>query len=272
MMLCAVAGIVGYQSSAWGQGSPALAQLQYPFYLNPVAIGSNGGIDLASSSTGPSFGGLVVLSTTAGATGGTSGFGYLNPNTGLPEYGVQGVRDAIIAGGNSVSHGTATFQGISGTNTQQVNNAVVGYFDNNANGTNFYNSWRGIDLTAAGPTSGQPTVLVSPTYIGDATLAGNVSISDYSDWLSGYLTQAKFGWQNGDYQYAGSVQIGSYSDWLANYLATAGSEYPGFGTTGSPVLPAAGPVSAVPEPATLTLLIVPALAVVFFGYRRRKTS
>jgi hypothetical protein len=272
MMLCAIAGAIGYQSSAWAQAAPALAQLQYPFYLNPVAIGSSGGIDLATGTTGPSFGGLVVLSTTAGATGGTSGFGYLNPNTGS-EYGQQAVFDAIKAGGNSVSPGTPTFQGISSSNAAGVQNAVVGNFNNNVGPTEYYSNWRGIDLTATGPTVGQPSILISPTYLGDAALTGTVGLADYIDWQTGYLGGLS-GWQNGDFLYQGSVGLADYIDWQTNYLATAGSLYPGFGsvTQAGPVLPAAGPVAAVPEPATITLLVVPALALVFFGYRRRKAS
>ena len=99
-------------------------------------------------------------------TGLPTGFGYLNPATGKAEYGIQAVADAIRNGA------------ISSSNAAGMQNATIGYFDNNASGTPYYSMRRSINLTASGPTAGTQCLLISPTYIGDATLRGSVGLDE----------------------------------------------------------------------------------------------
>ena len=264
MMACGIAGAMSLACSAWGD--PLVELETSPVYLSSVAIGSAGGIDLANTTDGTNFGGLIVPDA-SGMPGTPVGFAYLNPNGGAAEYGQLAIADAIRAGGNYTTPSTATLEGISSTNAQGIQNAVVGYFDNNANGTPYYSSSRGVDLTAAGPTGGTPVTLISPTYIADATLQGSVNLGDFGDWLAGYLA-GDSGWQNGDYVDDGKVELDSFGAWLAVYLAIPNQQYPGFVAPAyaGPVQLSGGPV-AVPEPAISGLLLAAAAAAVAFRWR-----
>lgn len=271
VMACGIAGAVGLASSAWAD--PLVKLETTPIYLSSVAIGSAGGIDLATASDGVTGGALIVPDAVGNATT-QIGFAYLNPNTGA-EYGPLAIFDAIKAGGNASSPSTSTLEGLSSTNANLQQNAVIGNFDNNYNGTPYYSSWRGVDLTASGPTGGIAVTLISPTYIGDATLRGSIALDDYGDWLNGYLTGLT-GWQNGDYAYDGTVQLDSYGDWLTNYLTIAGQQYPGFipPISAGPIQVSGGPVSLspVPEPATCGLLVAALLAAGALRFHRRRSA
>ena len=235
---------------------------------------------MANSTDGSTFGGLIVPDNNFGLTGNTTGFGYLNPvGGGIPEYGLTAIGDAVRAGGNAASPGTATFEGISSTNASGHNNGVIGYYDNNAVGnTPFYSNWRGVDLTASGPAQGTPVTMISPTYIGDATLRGLVALDDYQIWQTGYLAGDST-WQSGDFLDDGKVNLDSYQAWQTVYLAAPG-QYPNFipPVQAGPVQINASPVqlsgaaNAVPEPTTCSLLLVAALAAIAFRFRRGRAA
>ncbi len=256
---CTLLGAVGMAASA--AADPVVKLETGPIYLSQLAIGSNGEIDLANSTDGTTFAGIIVPDNNYAVTGIPTGFGYLNPATGKAEYGIQAVADAIRNGA------------ISSSNAAGIQNATIGYYDNNASGTPYYSMWRGVDLTASGPTAGTQCLLISPTYIGDATLRGSVGLDDYSDWQTGYLA-GDTGWQHGDFLNDGVVGIDSYSAWQTSYLATGGQEYPNFGTSGGPAQLDVGTTqlsagatqlevgsgqlfgaTAVPEPGTFGLLL-----------------
>ncbi len=137
VMACGIAGAVGLASSAWAD--PLVKLETTPIYLSSVAIGSAGGIDLATASDGVTGGALIVPDAVGNATT-QIGFAYLNPNTGHAEYGPLAIADAIRAGGNYTSPATPTLEGLSSTNASGQVNAVIGYFDNNYNGTPYYSS------------------------------------------------------------------------------------------------------------------------------------
>ncbi|MBN1553648.1 MAG: PEP-CTERM sorting domain-containing protein [Phycisphaerae bacterium] len=84
------------------------------------------------------------------------------------------------------------------------------------------------------------TLTYLPSLVGDATLDGSVSPADYTVWANNYGTGDE--WEEGDFNLDSSVTPADYTLWANNYGATAGG----------------GPV---PEPATLSLLGVGALAI-----------
>jgi hypothetical protein len=255
--------------------------LQNPEYLNPVAIGSSGGIDLAVSTGTASFGALIVANTTA--TNPFGGFGFIAPGgsgyngytigTGA-EYGPQAISDAIVVGGNSQSGGTATYQGISSSFASTQTGAAIGYLNNAVNGpgTTIYSTWRGVDLTSSGPTGGADVTLISPTYVGDASLRGYVDQDDYIAWNTGN-SAGESSWQAGNFLYEPTTTQDSYIAWNTINSAFLDQTFPGFGTvSASPVQPSFSSVTAVPEPATVALLLSGAIVLLGFFWKRRVTA
>jgi hypothetical protein len=114
--------------------------------------------------------------------------------------------------------------------------------------------------------------LVMYTYGGDATLDGKINIDDYvriDTGIAGGLT----GWSNGDFNYDGKVSI---DDYITVIDANIGNQNGVFPTaSGGPASDfgglsrAAGPVSAVPEPAASGILL--ALALPFLRRKRDRT-
>ena len=81
---------------------------------------------------------------------------------------------------------------------------------------------------------------------GDGNNDGSIDATDYADWFNNYGTTPT-AWAAGDFNGDGSVDATDYALWFNNY---------GAGTSGGPV----------PEPATMTLLVLGGLAML----RRRK--
>ena len=103
------------------------------------------------------------------------------------------------------------------------------------------------------------------TYGGDATLDGKINVDDYiriDTGIAGNLT----GWSNGDFNYDGKVNIDDYTGFID---ANIGIQGPQFFTSGGVIAGGASPgLSAVPEPAAISLLLLPAMAIV---QRRRRS-
>jgi PEP-CTERM motif len=112
-------------------------------------------------------------------------------------------------------------------------------------------------------------VLVKYTYYGDADLSGVVDGNDYTLIDTGYASQGGAnpltGWQNGDFNYDGMIDGSDYSliDNAFNQQAAEPSSL--FATSTSEI---AGGSSAVPEPTTLGILGIGALA--WMNRRRRR--
>ena len=101
----------------------------------------------------------------------------------------------------------------------------------------------------AGQTITGTDTLVMYTYGGDATLDGKINIDDYvkiDTGIAGGLT----GWSNGDFNYDGKVNIDDYTTVIDANIGNQNGVF----FTGSGAAAASVGVSAVPEPATASLL------------------
>jgi hypothetical protein len=118
----------------------------------------------------------------------------------------------------------------------------------------------------AGQTITGSDTLVMFTYGGDATLDGKINIDDYVKIDSG-VAGGYSGWVNGDFNYDGKVSI---DDYITVIDANIGNQNGVFPTAGSIAGSGGGlsGVSAVPEPASLSVLSLGAVALM--SRRRRR--
>jgi hypothetical protein len=93
--------------------------------------------------------------------------------------------------------------------------------------------------------------LVKLTYLADADLDGDVDLDDVGRWAPNYTgaggSTAKT-WTQFDTDYDGDVDLDDVGKWAPNYTGAGGG--------GFQLAPLPGGVSAVPEPASLGLLMV----------------
>jgi autotransporter-associated beta strand protein len=130
-------------------------------------------------------------------------------------------------------------------------------------------------LTALGVTTGLITfeglnvspddVLVKYTYYGDTNLDGVVDGTDYSRIDNGYLAHLT-GWSNGDFNFDGVIDGSDYT-LIDNAFNTQGTALSSEIATATAQVAVSSTVSAVPEPASLT--IAGLFAVGLLGRRRR---
>jgi hypothetical protein len=125
----------------------------------------------------------------------------------------------------------------------------------------------------AGQTITGSDTLVMYTYGGDATLDGKINVDDYIRIDSG-IAAGLTGWSNGDFNYDGKVNIDDYTQFIDANIGTQGSQFPTAGGLlgGSGNAGAFSGVSAVPEPATFSLLSVGLAALMARRSRRRRSQ
>jgi hypothetical protein len=173
---------------------------------------------------------------------------------------------AMVASG--YSNGTWTGPGIVSSAAAADSNhlTAVGVIVNNISGTQLYGSSGTLGMfDGANPAS--TDVLVKYTYYGDTTLKGYVNGSDYSRIDNAYITDKTApgtltGWFNGDFNYDGVINGSDYT-LIDNAFNQQGASLAA--QLASPTASVGG--SAVPEPATLGLAAMGALALL--GRRRR---
>lgn len=90
---------------------------------------------------------------------------------------------------------------------------------------------------------------------GDATEDAIVDGADYTVWANHFLLTTKLGAMGGDFNFDGKVDAGDYTIWANNF---------------QPVVPLLSAV-AVPEPATMVLLLWGLIGIVGFGRWRSRT-
>jgi autotransporter-associated beta strand protein len=105
--------------------------------------------------------------------------------------------------------------------------------------------------------------LVMYTYGGDANLDGKINVDDYGR-IDSNIGLGTAGWYNGDFNYDGKVNVDDYGVIDSN-IGIQGAPFPTAAGLGASTL--AG-VSAVPEPASIAILGLSAVALL--GGRRRR--
>jgi len=159
----------------------------------------------------------------------------LNTGTGVPNWNGPGLITTQTSAGASLA-----------TNLAVAMASDVGY---------------GNTRTFGGATVSGTDTLVMYTYNGDANLSGKVDADDYFVIDSNYNKNGSvFGWIKGDFNYDGQINGDDYAAIDAGFAASAA------GTIANSELP--GGVSAVPEPASLSVLSLAAMSVL--TRRRRK--
>jgi autotransporter-associated beta strand protein len=117
----------------------------------------------------------------------------------------------------------------------------------------------------AGQTITGSDTLVMYTYGGDANLDGRINVDDYGQ-IDFHVGLGVNGWSNGDFNYDGKINVDDYGIIDFN-VGIQGSQF--FNATSAGPANLAG-VSAVPEPASLGLVSLGALA--FVGRRTRRPN
>lgn len=101
--------------------------------------------------------------------------------------------------------------------------------------------------TFAGIDVADTDALIMYTYAGDATLDGQINGDDFMQIDAGF-SAVSTGWYNGDFNYSGNIDADDYFIIDSNYGKQSLGQFP--------QAPPAGGVTAVPEPASLGMLLV----------------
>jgi hypothetical protein len=120
--------------------------------------------------------------------------------------------------------------------------------------------------TWAGQTITGASTVAMYTYAGDANLDGVIDGGDYGIIDNFVQVPAADGYANGDFNYDGVIDGGDYGI-IDNNVQAQGAPFPTSGSASG--LPG---VSAVPEPASFSVLALASLALVGRRSRRRQTS
>jgi len=107
--------------------------------------------------------------------------------------------------------------------------------------------------------------LVMYTYGGDANLDGKINVDDYIRIDAGIANNLT-GWSNGDFNYDGKVNVDDYTTVIDPNLGTQGAPFPTAGGIDGGV----NGVTAIPEPACLTMIVFTAIPLMRRRVRRSR--
>ena len=196
------------------------------FSINDYGAG-NAGSEIEFTSTANSGPIVLILDNVAACS-------YTN-SAGTPYTGWNAIYQAIKTGqasGWNTSSGGMTMANL---NTQEYS-LGYGEYQGNAN-----------------------EAIIMTTYLGDAQLLGTVTGNDYLAWKAEYTSQAGLTpmnyWTSGSFGYSGGATGNDYLAWKGNYTKGVPSLF-----SASEPVGAAGGLTGVPEPTSLVLLAVAAIA------------
>jgi len=262
-------GVIAMAGSSVIQVGTSTGQntLSLPF-LN-LSSGAKLAITQSTGSTG-----RVVLSTTSLTIAGSPGAYTAQLDIGGNDLDLPGSSLATITSMLKQGYANGAWNGNGIASSAAANDsthltALGVILNDNGSGTPLYGVNGTISSTFDGATPGDGDILVKYTYYGDANLDGAVDGSDYSLIDYAYITnltagsQKLTGWQNGDFNYDGVIDGSDYA-LIDNAFNQQG------GSLGSNPLAQISVVvggSAVPEPASLSILAIGSIAML--GRRRR---
>jgi autotransporter-associated beta strand protein len=240
--------------------------------VGPITIGSGGVLSVSIGSNalaGVTRGLLVTPSVTFSNASsgqldiGVNGLDITTQNQSNPSSSLHDVT-AMVA--TAYANGTWTGPGITSSVAAAATShlTAVGVVQNSQLPSPYNSSH-----TFMGTAPGASDILVKYTYYGDANLDGTVNSADYSMIDNGFLTHAT-GWANGDFNYDGVINGSDYT-LIDNAFNMQGASLAAevSNQIASPTAQIAGGVaSAVPEPASLSLLTMGGMALL--GRRRRR--
>ncbi len=201
----------------------------------------------------------------------------LNNNDLLVHSGTLAAVNSLVQGGynNGNWNGTAGIISTAAANDTAHLTALGVIVNDNGSGGPLYGSGGNISSKFEGATPVDGDILVKLTYYGDTNLDGKVDGSDYSRVDAAYIGDQSYlnsnpggtqmpatGWANGDFNYDGVVNGSDYT-LIDNAFNSQGAQISA--AVATDVAPVSGG-SAVPEPTSLGLLGIGALALL--GRRR----
>ncbi len=208
-----------------------------------LELGSAGGVIDGTSALNVAGGAVVILNNSYSNNGITINYtAGSSPNA--------TIRNEIITGYNGGAwNGTSTTGGVinSAAAAGSGGKYAIGYAD-------------GADGVVSGLGSTQEKVML--TLPGDATLAGRVTLNDFTIMLNHFGTASGAQWDQGDFNYDGKVNLQDFTIWLDNYGQSLSSPplFSGRELIGS---------AAVPEPTSITLIVASVGMLMLYGRRRQ---